>query len=246
MDKTVEEALALADEASTQVNRNIVLTERSAEVDSPAPAPAMAAAPWAAPADAAGARKAAKMAKAAAKVANQVATQSVQMAQHAKAALKRAHKAVNRARVETEGLSNEQKVLLKKAEKKLKDATKNTEYGQVVEAKYANADAKMDKIKSQKSKADIHKICKEINSLKKKLKAKDDAADVSAIKELHKKCKKMAKDPSNTKSHDELKAEVEKLRQTINKMPDPKKAVVKTKATKVQKSIDIDTAMPYG
>lgn len=69
--------------------------------------------------DAKNAHKAFVVAKSAAKVAKQVATNSIEMTEHAKSALKNAHDAVNRARVDSKGLSAEQKSSLKAAEKKI-------------------------------------------------------------------------------------------------------------------------------
>jgi len=198
-------------------------------------------------ADAANAHIAAKTAKQAAKVANKVAKHSVQITAHAKDALKNAHNALHAARVNTAGLSNDQKSSLKKAEKKLHDATKDAEYGQIKDAKYTKAkvenkvlqklEKKMDVVKKEKKVVtnaanvvdntdELAAMQKSLDELRKQLKAQGlnaDAADDEAIKDLKQQIADMQKaekleDKADGKSHDEMKAEVERLRDMIAQM----------------------------
>lgn len=186
-------------------------------------------------ADAKNAQIAAATAKNAAHVATKVAEHSVKLTSHAKSALKDAQDALHKARVDSAGLSDDQKKSLKTAEAKLKEATKKTEYGQVKNAKYVNADAdnkdlqkmetKMDKIKMEKEEDEIDEMKKEIKHLRKQIKKKEGegSEDAETLKELEedldalKEAEKKG-DKSDTKTHDELKAEIERLRAQIKKM----------------------------
>jgi len=228
--------------------------------------------------DAENAHTAAETAKQAAKVATKVAKHSVHVTNFAKSALKDAHDALHRARVDTQGLSSDQKESLKVAEAKLKEATKDAEYGQVKNAKYvksehnkdlAKMEAKMDKTKKTGSELEVMR--KEVQELRKLLKKKQagcedkgETPEEEALKDLEQALEEMEKQEKkdgkpNTKSHDEIKAEIERLREQIMDMEEctpPPKEVKKpapmdeeeeVEVTPVQeKGIDIDTAMPYG
>merc|ERR1719174_3367305 len=109
---------------------------------------------------------------------------------------------------------------------------------------------------------------KELDALKKELKAKGQDEDDEAIEELEKQIEEMEKaekkeDKADSKSHDEMKAEIERLRQMIKELEKSEKrnipplakakgknvddaAEQEEKAARVEKSLDIDTAMPYG
>jgi len=242
---------------------------------------AMAIADKAAAADAQNAHQAAATAKEAASVAGKVARHSIKMTEHAKSALKNSLDAVNRARVETSGLSVQQTRSLKLAESKLREATKDADYGSVREAKYVKAEAsnqklekmdkKMDVIKEkQEASSELEEMRKELDELRKQLKAKGQTEDDEAIEELEKQIEEMEKaekkdDKADSKSHDEMKAEIERLREMIKKLKADNKDETKIpplpaakakkakdaeeqeeKAVRVEKSLDIDTAMPYG
>jgi len=206
--------------------------------------------------DAQNAHIAAEAAKEAAHVANKIATHSVHITQHAQSALKDARESLHKARVNTEGLSKQQKQSLKMAEAKLKEATKVAEYGRLKNAKYIKAevenkklqklDRKMDdlkekevkiKMESEKSSdAELEAMRKEIEELRKQLKDKagDKADDDALLKELQDEIKSMEaaekKDDKHDKtSHDEMKAEVEKLRNQIKDMEDKPRHEAKIK-----------------
>jgi len=218
-----------------------------------APAPAQAAEPAQGPtkeaqvtADAKNAHIAAETAKNAAKVANKVAVRSVHLTEHAQSALKDAQEALHKARVNTAGMSDRQRSSLKAAEAKLKEATKRAEYGKVKNAKYVKAEVenkklqklerKMDKIKKTrkvKDNSELEAMRKEIDDLRKELKKKegDKAEDDAMLQELQDQIKQMEKedakeDASTKKSHDELKAEIERLRAEIKSMDDDQGKVI--------------------
>jgi len=207
-------------------------------------------------ADAKNAHIAAKTAKQAAKIANKVAVHSVQLTDNAKTALENAHEALHKARVGAVGLSAGQKQSLKTAEAKLKEATKKAEYGQVKNAKYVKAEVenkdlqkleeKMSKVKKSEKKeqkvtmetdkrrdSELEAMRKQIEELRKELKSKegDKADDDALLKDLEDQIKQMEaaekKDNKHDqKSHDEMKAEVERLRAQIKDMEDTKTVVV--------------------
>jgi len=185
------------------------------------------------------AHAAAESAKDAAKVANKIATHSIKLADNAKASLEKARDAVHKARVDGAGLSDSQKHSLKAAEAKLREATKKAEYGQVKNAKYVKAKAaneklqkmekKLAKLEKPKKNDELEAMRREIEQLRKELKKKegDKAEDDALLKELQDQIKEMEEaekkeDKQDKKSHDELKAEIERLRQQIKDMQDAK------------------------
>jgi len=190
--------------------------------------------------DAAKAHAASETAKEAASMAHTIATKSIHLADNAKVSLEKARDAVHQARTQSAGLSDDQKHSLKKAEAKLKEATKKAEYGQLKNAKYVKAkienkklqkmEKKMDKLKketSQKDKDELEALRREIEELRKELKKKegDQAEDDAMLKELQDQIEQMEKaekagDKKDKKSHDELKAEIERLRADIKDMQD--------------------------
>jgi len=187
--------------------------------------------------------------------------------------------------VETEGLSKGQKKSLKEAERQLKEATKAAEYGVVKDASYVKAEVqnkplkklvkKMDEEKMKlekepkKSNSELDAMQKELEALRKQIKKMEgDDADDQTIKDLEKQIEDMKsaekkEDKVDAKSHDEMKSEIEKLRQQIE---DASKETPEEKTHKVPKApvaapddsngeatpvatskgLDIDTAMPYG
>jgi len=233
----VEEALAIADQVTQEVQgpSNSLLDtsgpkdeEKEEKEEKPTTEAQVAA-------DATNAHKAAKTAKQAANVATKVAKHSIKISEHAKSSLRNAHDALHRARVDSEGLSSDQKKSLKKAEKKLKEATKDAEYGAVKSAKYVKAEVenkkleklekKMDKKKKEKKDekeddSELSAMRKELEKLRKKLNAKGDKSDDDALKDLQKQIEQMEKaekkeDKTDAKSHDEMKAEIERLREMM-------------------------------
>jgi len=203
--------------------------------------------------DAKNAHTAANTAKQAATVATKVAKHSLAVSENAKGALKNAHDALHKARVTTAGLTKGQKNSLKKAEKKLKEATKDAEYGQVQEAKYAKVAVQNKKLENLSKKMAAQKklqdaeaaaaaqtqgelaaMNKDLESLRKKLKAQGGRdLDDQTIKGLQKQIKEMEKaekkeDKADLKSHDEMKVEVERLRDMVK---DLEKSALDDKAT---------------
>jgi len=158
--------------------------------------------------------------------------------------LKKAHDAIHNARVDTAGLSSGQKRSLKAAEAKLKEATKKAEYGQLKTAKYVTAkvdnkklakmEEKMEKIKKSESKTksfqgsndeELEAMRAEIKELREEVKKKEGekADDAEMLKDLQDQIEQMEEeerkeDHKDKKSHDEMKAEIEKLRVQIKEM----------------------------
>jgi len=194
-------------------------------------------------ADAKTAHTAAESAKKAAADANEVATGSIHLVGSAKKALTNAHDALHSARVDSAGLSPAQKQALKKAEANLKEATKKAHYGQIKNAKYIKAEVedkqlaklenKMDKIKKEKKSkvndGELEAMRKEIKELREALKKKegDNSESDAILKDLQDQIEDMKaaekKDNKQDKqTHDELKAEIERLRSQIQDMEDAK------------------------
>merc|ERR1719253_1549523 len=214
------------------------------------------------------ARQAASVAKQAAHVANKVAAHSVKVTGHAKKALKHALGALHDARVGSAGLDKHQKHTLKKAEAKLREATEDAEYGRLKETK-DGSDVRRDRMrakldKGSSGKSEKEELLQEIAELRKKLKEKDldDKDNSEALDELESSVKN-----GDGKKNDEIKVEIERLREQVGKYEaldkeDEKEAVAKRNeavqdggdaavgqesVTPVEeKGIDIDTQLPYG
>jgi len=214
------------------------------------------------------AKRAAKVAKQAAKVANKVAAHSIKVTGHAKKALKHALGALHDARVDSNNLDKDQKASLKKAEAHLREATKTAEHGElkkienVEDMKKRNMQKDLDGSKGMSERSQMRK---EIEELRKQLKEKNiDDPDINkALDELEADLNS-SKGPVN----DESKAELERLRQSVDSLdaveaPPPAEAADKTTsddeaadqppptaqedATPIEeKGLDIDTEMPYG
>jgi len=228
-------------------------------------------------AHAAKAKEAATVAMKAANVANKVAAHSVKIIGHSKSALKHALGALHDARVESSGLDGHQKESLKKAEAHLREATKTADYGKLKKVKNAQ-DLKKEKmqqeIQQSKGMSEKEQMRRETQELRKKLREKNvDDKDVN--KQLDDLDADLEKNKEGT-VNDESKAELERLRQSVDNLePEPvekaddkddkkdktvvkKEKDVQSKAlpdseeaeesvTPVQeKGIDIDTQMPYG
>jgi len=179
-------------------------------------------------ADATNAKEAAAVAKQAAEVANKVATHSIHITKHAKNALHHALGALHDARVETNGLSKAQKESLKKAEGKLREATKTAEYGKLkkleerdaVDVKKEHMQEEMDKKSAgqMKKEAELEQIRSEIKRLRGELKEKcGEGGCEDELKELDE-MEGMLNKKNSQQDNDELKAEIERLREQIAKM----------------------------
>jgi len=182
----------------------------------PAPAPAAAED---VEVDAQHAHHAAKVAKHAAKIANRVAAHSIKVTGHATKALNHALGALHEARVDTTGLSDEQKHTLKKAEGHLREATKTADFGKLKKIK-DDEDLQKEKMqddldKSKTSKTEKEELLQEIEDIRKMLKDKnvEDKEINKALDDLEDELNK-----SDGASTDEVKAEIERLRELVDKM----------------------------
>jgi hypothetical protein len=214
------------------------------------------------------AKKAAKVAKQAAKVANKVAEHSIKVTGHAKKALKHALGALHDARVDSKNLDKGQKASLKKAEAHLREATKTAEYGELKKVKNTEDQQKQNLQKEldwSKGMSERTQMRKEIEELRKQLKDKriDDPEINKALDEL-----KADLDSSKGPVNDESKAELERLRQSIESLDAAEPPVPVVAAGNIttedetsakpspdaqqdvtpieEKGFDIDTQMPYG
>jgi hypothetical protein len=177
-------------------------------------------------ADASDAKEAAETAKQAAVVANNVAEHSVKVTHHAKKALKHALGALHDARVESKGLDKSQKDSLKKAEARLREATKNAEYGKLKKVKDAD-DIKKEKMQTEldkkgKKTTELEQMRQDVKELRKRLKEKggDEQTD-KELKELESDLEKLEKGgKTDSAANDELKAEISRLREQIDKLED--------------------------
>mmetsp|Transcript_2505 Transcript_2505/g.4151 ORF Transcript_2505/g.4151 Transcript_2505/m.4151 type:complete len:527 (-) Transcript_2505:37-1617(-) len=194
--------------------------------------------------DAANAHTAAESAKQAAHVAREVAVHTVHLTEHAKSALKSAKDAVHKARVDTHGLSSDQKESLQSAEARLQEASKDTEYGTLKDARYVNAsvanhdlDKLQNKLETQENEkmkrmSELEQMRQELKELREDLQkktgrkagsAKAPLEEEVAIKELEDMIKKLEEEEAagnvqGSKSHDELKVEMEKLRESVDRL----------------------------
>merc|ERR1719254_197581 len=82
----------------------------------------------------------------------------------------------------------------------------------------------MEKVKTQKAGvSELEAMRREIQELRARLAAKGGDRDIdAALAELEEEIAQLEKgDTANTRSHDEMKAEIERLRELIDEMPDP-------------------------
>jgi len=229
-----------------------------------AAAPAAATPPQNAMSAKEAAKQAAEKATKAAKVANKVATHSVKIIGNSKKALKHALGALHDARVESAGLAKDQKDSLKKAEAHLREATKTANY-----VKLQKLQQNLDKTKA--SGTEREQMRRETEELRKKLREKnvDDKDIDKGLNDLDADLER-----NNGTVTDESKAELERLRQSVDSMepepqpvqqlnatqgenvviesdgqskPSPDAEAEEEAVTPVQeKGLDIDTQMPYG
>lgn len=202
--------------------------------------------------DAENAKSAADVAKQAAVVANNVAEHSVKITTHAKTALKHALGALHEARVGAEGLDTSQKESLKKAEAKLKEATKTAEYGKLKKVQDAQ-DRKLDKLQAEldrkKKTTELEQMKKEVRELRERL-DKSSGGDSEGDKELKelewelerlekveasKKMEDKADEKADAATNDEMKAEIERLRDQIEKLEEQERGSVEVDVPKAQK-----------
>jgi len=178
-------------------------------------------------ADADNAKSAADTAKQAAVVANNVAEHSMKVTTHAKKALHHALGALHDARVESNGMNKNQKESLKKAEAKLREATKTADFGKLKKVKGAEdlqkeqMEADLDK-KSKKS-SELEQMRSEVREMRSRIKEKGgDAETEKELAELEADLERMEKEQAKGKAdgaaNDELKAEVSRLRDQIDKL----------------------------
>jgi hypothetical protein len=214
------------------------------------------------------AQEAARTARQAAGVANEVAEHSIKITGHAKTALKHALGALHDARVDSNGLDKDQKHSLKKAEAHLREATKTAEYGKLKKFK-DEADLQKDKMQAKLDKSETaanekDELRQQVQELREKLKGKKHDKDLAkALEDLEAEIEE-----SDGSNNDEIKAELERLREVVDRLPpkDSKKHLDKSLAKDIgmqplgenttlsktaftpvdDKGIDIDTQMPFG
>uniref|UniRef100_A0A7S1WDQ8 Uncharacterized protein n=1 Tax=Alexandrium catenella TaxID=2925 RepID=A0A7S1WDQ8_ALECA len=171
--------------------------------------------------DAKDASTAAASAEAAAHVAKEVAAHSIRMTRHAKAALKKAQEAVHTARVDTTGLSTNQTKALKAAEDHLAKASKTVHFGNAsssdthLKERLARLKEKLDdRSKSQQS--ELGEMREELHALREHLKGTSQEEQIEAIERMLKDLE--SRSSAATLSHDELKAELERLREAVRRI----------------------------
>lgn len=191
--------------------------------------------------DAVNAHRAAKSARVAADVAEKVAAHTVNISVSAKAALQHAQNALHLARVKSNDLSKDQSDSLKKQETQVKKVTERLE-STYVHHNVQNEDSverqrlvsHMKKIKQRNHKAaesDLAQMRADLRQMQGELRVLREQAGSSQqwnleieIRELEDMLKQLeaeeAKRPleDRPKSHDELKVEVERLREAVNKL----------------------------
>mmetsp|Transcript_12012 Transcript_12012/g.28162 ORF Transcript_12012/g.28162 Transcript_12012/m.28162 type:complete len:425 (-) Transcript_12012:222-1496(-) len=177
--------------------------------------------------DASEAKIAADSAKEAAHVAKQVAAHSIRMTRHAKAALKHAQEALHDTRIEAEdSLSDNQTQALKKAEEHLREASKlhqfgkgnSTEAAQQEEALRKKLDRLKQKMESESKqsierKSELAEMREELHEMRKRLSGTVHEKQIGEIEDMLKEMEEQGNDAAV--SHDELKAELERLRDVV-------------------------------
>jgi hypothetical protein len=251
------------------------------------------------------AKVAANTAKVAAQVANKVAEHSVKVMQKSQSALNDAKEALRGARVNAAGLSEDQRNALEKAEEKLHSATRAGDFGKLETARYQQAQgnthtqaevhALQKKLDSSNSSSNIYAKCElevmreELQKLRQvlaEIRMQGVSADeeksilemegaINELDTLLADLQDQEKAGGYTQSHDELKAEIERLREAVYRF---KRAHEKARQEKLASrsytydidanrdapaaaaaaaavttpcpdqagSLDIDTSMPYG
>eukprot|EP00928_Gymnodinium_smaydae_P062921 TRINITY_DN4664_c0_g1_i1.p1 TRINITY_DN4664_c0_g1~~TRINITY_DN4664_c0_g1_i1.p1 ORF type:complete len:264 (+),score=81.59 TRINITY_DN4664_c0_g1_i1:432-1223(+) len=179
--------------------------------------------------DASNAAEAAEQAKNAAASAQRVAQHSVDIAERAHEALDHAHDVVRAARVNARGLSSEQEESLRKAEAKLRSAKKLAEYGA------AGVDAPSAVAGNASGGDEVASMQSELEALRGQLRASGGAAvgqDKSMeqmdeeLRDLQDMLRKLEDEerrkgragPGSAATHQELKVEIQHLREALNRL----------------------------
>jgi len=158
------------------------------------------------------AKEAANSAEVAAEVAGQVATHSIHVTEHATSALRNAHQVLHEARVDAEGLSKDQTDLLRKAERRLHSATRVAQWTTEKNRHYHDADRLHGKLGSNTTYiSEVHGLHDELSGLR----GRGSADMQHTVEELEVMTEHM--DDEGGKSRDEMKAEVEVLRDSIDR-----------------------------
>jgi len=158
------------------------------------------------------AKEAANSAEVAAEVAGQVATHSIHVTEHATSALRNAHQVLHEARVDAEGLSKDQTDLLRKAERRLHSATRVAQWTTEKNRHYHDADRLHGKLGSNTTYiSEVHGLHDELSGLR----GRGSADMQHTVEELEVMTEHM--DDEGGKSRDEMKAEVERLRDSVER-----------------------------
>jgi len=158
------------------------------------------------------AKEAANSAEVAAEVAGQVAVHSIHVTEHATSALRNAHQVLHEARVDAEGLSKDQTDLLRRAERKLHTATRVAAWTTNKDRHYHDADRLHGKLGSNTTYiSEVHGLHGELHGLR----GRGSADMQHTVEELDVMTEHM--DDEGGKSRDEMKMEVEKLRDSIER-----------------------------
>jgi len=210
------------------------------------------------------AKVAARSAEESAYKANQVAEHSVYVNRKAQAALKHAKKALEGARESADkNLSEKQKKHLEKAEAKLKDATKEARYGRGEDAEIEGRLGELKGRLGESERSELDQILGELRKLEKEVEGTELEDEIEDLGDM---VRDLKKGKATDMSLDEVKVELENLREAIRRLKakEARGAAAKANATsRVEKveedsghqaytvggtrgAIDIDTEMPYG
>jgi len=122
--------------------------------------------------------------------------------------------------VDSAGLDHHQKHSLKKAEARLREATKTADHGELKKFK-TDLDVQKERMhsklhKSESGESEKHELLEEIDELRETLKGKKHDKDLAkALKEM-----KEEIEASDGSDSDEVKAELERLREVVDKLED--------------------------
>lgn len=219
-------------------------------------------------ADAVNARRAADSAQVAAAVANKVASHTETVATLANHALDHAEDALRLARVDGKGLSRQQIDALRKSEHKVQNAMgvrSDREASTNAHMERDRLRSKLDSESGEEAKTDLEQMLEDLDVMADELREMREKRGETKPWDLEKKIEDLQNDieelqdeeskmapKDRPKSHDELKVEVERLREAVKQL---KKQggpveVVHTIPAKGAGSygsgIDVDTDLPYG
>jgi len=176
------------------------------------------------------ASEAADSAEEAARMAHRVARHSVKITRNTQAALKKARQALHGARVESQGLSENQQDALKEAEARLKEAAKHAS-GKVQSAEERALHQRLETLKEKlgsqhdKRKSELDQMREELKQMREQLAGTDSEGSMKqSLDEIEKMLKDLEEHGEQSSvSHDELKAEMEHLRELVRKMVEEEK-----------------------